>query len=157
MSSAAGLSAAKRRRGASSSTTQQSSTKEKSQDKNVHVASKIPPNMPPLGHLLYVHEERLRRLEGMVSEDTSENSANTFLDRTEFVKVVQAINDELNKMKQMVSDLQSTVLSNASAIKSARENVKDSVVSDVTEELNSVSLTSEESSTDEQNNKVVSN
>ena len=150
MSSAAGLSAAKRRRGAGASQQSTKSVLKPGSSKNVHVGPQIPGNMPPIGQLLYVHEERLRRLEKLTEsfdaeEDDSGNSDNR-LDRQEFVTVVQAINTELGKMKQMVSDLQSTVLSNASAIKSASDNVKDSVIADVTQELNNVSLKVEDSS-----------
>ena len=49
----------------------------------------------------------------------------------------------------MVSDLQSNVLSNSSAIRSAKDNsVTAGVVADVTEELNNVSLTVEEGGED---------
>jgi len=149
MSSAAGLSAAKRRRGAGASNTTQASSnqvKTQNQNQNQHVGPQIPGGMPPLGQLLYVHEERLRRLEKLVPEEglDSTNDENV-IDREEFVNVVQMINTELGKMKQMVSDLQSTVLSNSSAIKTATENVKDSVVADVTDELNNVTITVEES------------
>ena len=148
MSSAAGLSAAKRRRGAGASNTTQASSnqvKTQNQNQNQHVGPQIPGGMPPLGQLLYVHEERLRRLEKLVPEEglDSTNDENV-IDREEFVNVVQMINTELGKMKQMVSDLQSTVLSNSSAIKSATENVKESVVADVTDELNNVTITVEE-------------
>ena len=154
MSSAAGLSAAKRRRGAGSSTTtsvpQQSSNVKKEQS-NVRVGPQVPGNMPPIGQVLYVHEERLRRLEkltGDLDDDAEGNGVDDRLNREEFVNVVTAINAELTKMKQMVSDLQSNVLSNSSAIRSAKDNVKDAVVADVTEELNSVSLTVEDAGED---------
>ena len=147
MSSAAGLSAAKRRRGASS-TSQSSSNKVKAQDSNQHVGTQIPGGMPPLGQLLFVHEERLRRLEKLVPEDGVTDGDGDIIERQEFVSVVQMINTELGKMKQMVSDLQSSVLSNSSAIKSASESVKEEVISDVTEELNNVTITVEETSSD---------
>ena len=149
MSSAAGLSAAKRRRGAGASNTTQASSnqvKTQNQNQNKHVGPQIPGGMPPLGQLLYVHEERLRRLEKLVPDEGLESTNDeNVIDREEFVNVVQMINTELGKMKQMVSDLQSTVLSNSSAIKSATENVKESVVADVTDELNNVTITVEES------------
>ena len=159
MSSAAGLSAAKRRRGAGSSTTtsvpQQSSNVKTSQTK-VRAGSGVPAGMPPIGQVLYVHEERLRRLEKLTGDlddnDNAEGSASdNRIDREEFVNVVQMINTELGKMKQMVSDLQSNVLSNATAIRNAKESVtsKDdvtaSVVADVAAELNNVTLTVAES------------
>ena len=148
MSSAAGLSAAKRRRGAGASNTTQASSnqvKTQNQNQNKHVGPQIPGGMPPLGQLLYVHEERLRRLEKLVPDEGLESTnVENVIDREEFVNVVQMINTELGKMKQMVSDLQSTVLSNSSAIKSATENVKESVVADVTDELNNVTITVEE-------------
>ena len=149
MSSAAGLSAAKRRRGAGSSTTTsvpQKSTNVKKEESNVRVGPQVPGNMPPIGQVLYVHEERLRRLEKLTGDDDAEgNGVDDRLNREEFVSVVTAINAELNKMKQMVSDLQSNVLSNSSAIRSAKDNsVTAGVVADVTEELNNVSLTVEE-------------
>ena len=155
MSSAAGLSAAKRRRGGGSSTTasvpQQSSNVKTSQSK-VRSGPQVPGGMPPIGQVLYVHEERLRRLEKLTGdlddEDGDASGVDERLNRQEFVTVVQAINTALGKMKQMVSDLQSSVLSNASAIKSATENVKETVVADVTEELNNVSLTVEEGGED---------
>ena len=155
MSSAAGLSAAKRRRGAGSSTTTsvpQKSTNVKKEESNVRVGPQVPGNMPPIGQVLYVHEERLRRLEkltGDLEDDAEGNGVDDRLNREEFVSVVTAINAELTKMKQMVSDLQSNVLSNSSAIRSAKDNsVTAGVVADVTEELNNVSLTVEDASED---------
>ena len=153
MSSAAGLSAAKRRRGAGSSTTTsvpQKSTNVKKEESNVRVGPQVPGNMPPIGQVLYVHEERLRRLEKLTGDDDAEgNGVDDRLNREEFVSVVTAINAELTKMKQMVSDLQSNVLSNSSAIRSAKDNsVTAGVVADVTEELNNVSLTVEDASED---------
>jgi len=156
MSSAAGLSAAKRRRGGGGSSTtasvpQQSSNVKTSQSK-VRPGPQVPGGMPPIGQVLYVHEERLRRLEKLTGdlndEEGQASGVDERLNRQEFVTVVQAINSELGKMKQMVSDLQSSVLSNASAIKSATENVKDTVVADVTEELNHVSLTVDDAGED---------
>ena len=152
MSSAAGLSAAKRRRGAGSSTTTsvpQKSTNVKKEESNIRVGPQVPGNMPPIGQVLYVHEERLRRLEKLTGDDDAEgNGVDDRLNREEFVSVVTAINAELTKMKQMVSDLQSNVLSNSSAIRSAKDNVVADVVADVTQELNSVSLTVEEGGED---------
>ena len=153
MSSAAGLSAAKRRRGAGSSTTTsvpQKSTNVKKEESNIRVGPQVPGNMPPIGQVLYVHEERLRRLEKLTGDDDDAegNGVDDRLNREEFVSVVTAINAELTKMKQMVSDLQSNVLSNSSAIRSAKDNVVADVVADVTQELNSVSLTVEEGGED---------
>lgn len=157
MSSAAGLSAAKRRRGAGSSTSTsvpQQSTNVKTSQTKVRAGSGVPAGMPPIGQVLYVHEERLRRLEkltGDLDDDAEGSTSDNRIDREEFVNVVQMINTELNKMKDMVSDLQSNVLSNATAIRNAKESVtaKDdvsaSVVADVANELSNVTLTVAES------------
>ena len=144
MSSAAGLSAAKRRRGASASQQSSNNVVKSGSSTDLRKVPIIPGYMPPIGQVLYVHEERLRRLEKLsdvIEGDDSGSTGGESLNREEFVNVVQAINTELGKMKQMVSDLQSIVLSNASAIKTASETVKDDVVADVTEELSNVTLT----------------
>ena len=144
MSSAAGLSAAKRRRGAGStmppSNSQPSSKAKAKAPTNSRL--QVPGNMPPVPQVLFVHEERLRRIEKLIgaeegAEDSVNNTGTEMLPKEEFIAVIQALNNELGSLKQQMSDMQSTVLSNASAIRTA----KDDAVASVAEELENVTVT----------------
>ena len=145
MSSAAGLSAAKRRRGAGSTmppSNTQPSSKAKAKVSTTSNRSSVPGNMPPVPQVLFVHEERLRRIEKLIGgeegDEVSVNNTGTeMLPKEEFIAVIQALNNELGSLKQQMSDMQSTVLSNASAIRTA----KDDAVASVAEELENVTVT----------------
>ncbi|MAV57174.1 MAG: hypothetical protein CMI79_06625 [Candidatus Pelagibacter sp.] len=147
MSGASSLSAAKRRRGTSASNT----TSQVSNNNQVIAPGKIPGRMPPLNQLLYVHEERIRRLERLVPDEGLDNISEDVLSRKEFVNVVQMINDELGKMKQLVSNLESSVISNSDTINSAtedvKEQVKEEVISNLTDEVNNITISVNETST----------
>lgn len=141
MSSAAGLSAAKRRRGAGSTMPPSNSQPSSKPKASTKPKLQVPGNMPPVPQVLYVHEERLRRLEKLVgedggAEDSINNSGTEMLPKDEFIAVIQALNNELGNLKQQMSDMQSTVLSNASAIRTA----KDDAVASVTEELENATV-----------------
>lgn len=150
MSSAAGLSAAKRRRGASSSTNTArnvATTNDKTQPKKLGNNRGVPGNMPPVPQVLYVHEERLRRLEKLVDEGDDGNNENT-VDKSEFIKVVQAMHTDMKNLNQKLMDLQSAVLSNSSAIKT---QVEKEVVEEIVEQTADLSVSSE--SSDDQDSK----
>ena len=149
MSSAAGLSAAKRRRGASSTNTARNvaTTNDKTQPQKLSNNRGVPGNMPPVPQVLYVHEERLRRLEKLVDEGDDGNNENT-VDKSEFIKVVQAMHTDMKNLNQKLMDLQSAVLSNSSAIKT---QVEKEVVEEIVEQTADLSVSSE--SSDDQDSK----
>ena len=144
MSSAAGLSAAKRRRGASQPSAPGASNTvvNKGSSTTQRRTGSVPGNMPPVPMVLHVHEERLRRLEKLVPDDGSSIAVDSegveWLPKEEFLQVVQALHNEIGGLKQMVTDMQSSVLSNASAIKA--QSVKADVVAEVANELESVAV-----------------
>ena len=143
MSSAAGLSAAKRRRGASQpSAPGASNTVVNKGSVSQRRSGSVPGNMPPVPVVLHVHEERLRRLEKLVPDDGSSVAVDSdgveWLPKEEFLHVVQALHNEIGGLKQMVTDMQSSVLSNASAIKA--QSVKADAVAEVANELESVAV-----------------
>ena len=142
MSSAAGLSAAKRRRGAGSTMPPSNSQPSSKAKAPTNSRLQVPGNMPPVPQVLFVHEERLRRIEKLIGgeegdEDSVNNTGTEMLPKEEFIAVIQALNNELGSLKQQMSDMQSTVLSNASAIRTA----KDDAVASVAEELENVTVT----------------
>tara|TARA_B100000902_G_C27207783_1_gene862618 strand:- start:456 stop:932 length:477 start_codon:yes stop_codon:yes gene_type:complete len=141
MSSAAGLSAAKRRRGGGSAPPSSSNTVIKKGSGEPPRRS-VPGKMPPVPVVLHVHEERIRRLEKLVPDDGSSIAVDShgveWLPKEEFLQVVQALHSEIGGLKQMVTDMQSSVLSNASAIKA--QNVKADAVAEVASELENVAL-----------------
>ena len=146
MSSAAGLSAAKRRRGASSSTNTArnvATTNDKTQPKKLGNNRGV----PPIPQVLYVHEERLRRLEKHFDEGDNGNNENT-VDKSEFIKVVQAMHTDMKNLNQKLMDLQSAVLSNSSAIKT---QVEKEVVEEIAGQTADLSVSSE--SSDDQDSK----
>ena len=153
MSSAAGLSAAKRRRGASSSTNTSNTTRNaattnvQSQVQKSTNSGAVPGKMPPIPQVLYVHEERLRHLEKLVGDDAKSVNENT-VDKSEFIKVVQAMHTDMKNLNQKLMDLQSAVLSNSSAIKT---QVEKEVVEEIVEQTADLSVSSE--SSDDQDSK----
>ena len=112
---------------------------------------KIPGNMPPLIKVLHGHERRIRHLEKLVPDEGLDNISEDVLSRKEFVNVIQMINDELGKMKQLVSNLESSVISNSDTINSAtedvKEQVKEEVISNLTDEVNNITISVNETST----------
>lgn len=142
MSSAASISAAKRRRGPQPTFTSQTSSQQQSRN-----PSQVPTRINPMA-ILESHELRLRDIEGKSTEganvEQDKHVESLLKENEELKKTLGALNakvSELMKVKDMMINMQSSVLSNAQKVETLKteveslKSVREMVTADVSQEI----------------------
>ena len=151
MSSAASISAAKRRRGPQPTFTSQASSKQSSsQPQQSRRPTQGPVRVNPMA-ILENHERRLREIEGKSKEganvEQDERVESLVRENEELKKALVALSakvNELMKVKDMVINMQSSVLSNAQKVETLKSDVQllqsgtEVVSADVSQEIEDV-------------------
>ena len=126
MSSAASISAAKRRRGPQPTFTGQAQSKQ-SPGQEPERPSQGPVRITPMS-ILESHERRLRVIEGSSTNSTQDERVETLLkENEELNNSLVSLNKkivELLKVKDMVINMQSSVLSNAQKVETLNSDIK---------------------------------
>ena len=147
MSSAASISAAKRRRGPQPTFAGQTTSKQSS-GQQPESPSQGPVRINPMA-ILESHERRLRDIEGKSTNSAHDEQVETLLkENEELKKALVSLNNkivELLKVKDIVINLQSSVLSNAQKMETLNKDIKslktdneEVVLTDVGQEMEDV-------------------